>query len=925
MWDGDLGKDWVFTAERSSVGSRSAYCDSTAPSRGPYSTDVQSWLYAGPFDLSDATTALLTFDVFLDNESGDSLSVTFSTDEIDFTGFAYGTNTGNVFVSDEVDLGSVPVTGDDLVGEPTVWVAFIFTSDSTENSLEGTYLDNVRLVKDPEVPTISDISPGTGSAGTETEVTITGTGFGDSQGTGRVDFTYDQLASTTIEGPVTSWSDTQITCIVPIEMIDDYPAAAGSGPVTVTNHEGKTSVGHDFDVTFAYGGIKWAEPAMDFVVNQNTTDTPDARSLVDAAASTWSTASAFEMSDVGTTLTDAYTSNGTNEVFWSDTELGPGVLAAAGIWYTGSTIEEVDLGFNDSKRWGDGTGGTYDVQSIALHELGHALNLRDLYGNDDAPKTMYGYGGGGGQKRNLHASDIAGAQWIYPPLDLEVSAGPSLALPDESIDYQYDVTNLTSADVTSVVIRDSVNGLVSTIPTLGPSESVTVTLTTSFPEAATYSHEATATTVSRGTTFTATADTVVQVALPAIDVDPVVTPNPSLIGSSVTVRYTVSNTGPFPLTSVTVTDTVLGVSFSVPGTLAPGATTTPEHVFTAQSAARITPTARGSYSWAVAEATATPQPVSVYERLAGASRIETAIKASQRAFPTPGSAGTVVIASAFGWADALPGSALGGAVDGPLLLVNQNDVPSNVRAEIRRLGATKAYILGGTAVLTDDVIFDLTIDLGLTAKRLGGTNRYDTARKIASEVLSLEGSVDTAFVATGDTFADALSASSIAAAMKAPILLTQKTSLPSETKSALSAVGPDTIVVCGGTGVVSNSVETALGSYASSVIRKSGTSRYDTSKSVVEWGESQLAPSGPTGLFLATGTNYPDALSGGVLAGTADAQWRPLMLTDPTSLSPQVSSYMQANSASLGHVGVLGGTAAVSNTVLNSAKGLLPR
>jgi fibronectin type 3 domain-containing protein len=54
---------------------------------------------------------------------------------------------------------------------------------------------------------------------------------------------------------------------------------------------------------------------------------------------------------------------------------------------------------------------------VALHELGHWLNLRDLYGDTgdgyDTAKVMYGISMMGTTKRYLHASDKAGVQWIY--------------------------------------------------------------------------------------------------------------------------------------------------------------------------------------------------------------------------------------------------------------------------------------------------------------------------------------------------------------------------------------------------------------------------------------------------------------------------------------------------------------------------------
>jgi putative cell wall-binding protein len=312
--------------------------------------------------------------------------------------------------------------------------------------------------------------------------------------------------------------------------------------------------------------------------------------------------------------------------------------------------------------------------------------------------------------------------------------------------------------------------------------------------------------------------------------------------------------------------------------------------------------------------------VSIYERIAGSTRITTAVEASKRAFPSGAGVNTAVVATAYGWPDALSASGLAGAVDGPLLLVTQNAVPAVVLDELNRLGITKVYLIGGTGVLGNGVWNDL---VGFSRERLGGANRYATARLVAQEVLSITGDVDTAFVATGLNFADALAASSPSAGMGAPILLTLPTTLPGDTANALNSLNLDTIVVCGGTAVVSDSVKNAMNPYASSVIRKGGSNRYGTAKLILEWAQTQLVPSGPEGIFLATGKNYPDALAGGVLAARADGQWRPLMLTDPNTLSLEAAQYMQANSK-IGHAGVLGGTGAVSNTVLNSAKAQLP-
>ena len=325
----------------------------------------------------------------------------------------------------------------------------------------------------------------------------------------------------------------------------------------------------------------------------------------------------------------------------------------------------------------------------------------------------------------------------------------------------------------------------------------------------------------------------------------------------------------------------------------------------------------------VGTATLTVMP----DRLAGANRVATAVTASEAAFDN---ASSVVIATGYDFPDALSASALGGAVDGPLLLVARTSVPAAVLDEIKRLGASKAYIVGGTGVVGPEVAAALT-STGLSVERVAGSTRYGTAKAVADEVVSISGKPSTVFLATGLNFPDALAASSMAARMKAPILLTRTDILPPETAAALSSIRPSEVVVCGGTGAVGNPVRALVEGNPTfgspTLVETSGATRYDTAKLLIDWAISQsggdLAPDRVDGIFLATGASYPDALAGGVLAGAGGPQWRPLMLTSPTSLVSQAEAIITENDR-IGFVTAVGGTGALSEDVLQEALQLLP-
>lgn len=87
-------------------------------------------------------------------------------------------------------------------------------------------------------------------------------------------------------------------------------------------------------------------------------------------------------------------------------------------------------------------------------------------------------------------------------------------------------------------------------------------------------------------------------------------------------------------------------------------------------------------------------------RLAGATRVETAVQISRRAFPA--GAPVVYLARADGFADAVAGGTL---TDGPVLLVPScGTLPAAVAAEIERLDPAEVVALGGPGAVCEDLL-----------------------------------------------------------------------------------------------------------------------------------------------------------------------------------------------------------------------------
>lgn len=306
--------------------------------------------------------------------------------------------------------------------------------------------------------------------------------------------------------------------------------------------------------------------------------------------------------------------------------------------------------------------------------------------------------------------------------------------------------------------------------------------------------------------------------------------------------------------------------------------------------------------------------------IAGTTRIDTAIAASQEAFEDD-EADTVVVATAYNWPDALGGAALAGAYDGPILLTKPDDLPSTVAGEIDRLGAENAVILGGTAAVSGAVETELNALLSGTVTRISGSDRYATARAVAAKTVQILGADydGVTFVATGGKFPDALGASALSAARSWPIYLVDpRYDLPAATSAAMQGVGVTDVVVLGGTAVVSTSVETTLKGMVGTarVTRLAGSDRYDTACVVAQYGVDHA------GLFwnraaLATGQNFPDALAGGVLQGRSGSV---ILLTPAASLDPRVEDKLEANAGQIAELRYMGGLNAVAQVVRNAAE-----
>ncbi|GHJ46582.1 hypothetical protein Cs7R123_39240 [Catellatospora sp. TT07R-123] len=270
-------------------------------------------------------------------------------------------------------------------------------------------------------------------------------------------------------------------------------------------------------------------------------------------------------------------------------------------------------------------------------------------------------------------------------------------------------------------------------------------------------------------------------------------------------------------------------------------------------------------------------------RLTGRNRFETATAVAQSYWATAGAAGdrrrpakAVVLGRSDDFADSLGGSALAAAKQGPLLLTPPTSLNPATATEIKRvLGANTTatvYLLGSTGALSAQVEAAIRA-FGYRIVRLAGTDRYDTAVKIAD---AIDPTPDIIMAATGRNFPDGLAAGAAAGSLDVPggtlsavVVLTNDTALPAATKKYLDTHPAERL----GIGV---QAVRALSAGAYQPWPFQGTDRYHTASMVA----SAFFGHGPRYVGLATGTNWPDALAGGALMGAVGG---PLLLTPGTA------------------------------------------
>jgi len=295
-------------------------------------------------------------------------------------------------------------------------------------------------------------------------------------------------------------------------------------------------------------------------------------------------------------------------------------------------------------------------------------------------------------------------------------------------------------------------------------------------------------------------------------------------------------------------------------------------------------------------------------RVQGVNRLATSVAISQEGWET---SDWVVIATARNFPDALVAGPLAAALAAPVLLSETDALPADVAAEVTRLGASNAILIGGAGALSENVAQGLR-EAGIPGgniERIGGHDRYQTARLVALRLESVLGRCEGAALATGRNFPDALAVSGFAGAKGMPILLTKPASLHPDAEAAFEQLDTIETLVVGGEGAVSSAVETL----APHPRRIGGVDRYDTARAIAEY--SFAYGFSYSTIIVAVGTAYPDALCAGPWAAVQEA---PVILTRGDRLSGPADEFFNMHCSSIEDIVVVGGEGAIGGTVVTA-------
>ncbi|MCY3609330.1 MAG: cell wall-binding repeat-containing protein [Acidimicrobiaceae bacterium] len=212
------------------------------------------------------------------------------------------------------------------------------------------------------------------------------------------------------------------------------------------------------------------------------------------------------------------------------------------------------------------------------------------------------------------------------------------------------------------------------------------------------------------------------------------------------------------------------------------------------------------------------------------------------------------------------------------------------------------------------------------AREFAGQDRYDTALRLAKNFATEKGglgAVPAAFIASGDTLVDSISAAGFAGYTDAPILLTPSGSLHPSVADFIEDYGVGAVYVLGGSAAVSDAAVTAIEALTSkpTVTRIAGDDRYATAAAIAGMIEADASWCNTEANSAVLINGSSEALPFGVAVQTVAYRLQlPVLMTAADELPDATAEFIEAND--IEHVQIIGGTSTVSAGVASAVTSL---
>lgn len=224
----------------------------------------------------------------------------------------------------------------------------------------------------------------------------------------------------------------------------------------------------------------------------------------------------------------------------------------------------------------------------------------------------------------------------------------------------------------------------------------------------------------------------------------------------------------------------------------------------------------------------------------------------------------------------------------------------------------RKVIKSGTNEVVWTNINGQAVTRNVASSKIFGLDRYATSIRVSNQLYPTGFPTDKAekvvILATGQNPADALSAATLSPKYgKAPLLLTQSiANLLPEVKNEIVRLGTRKVIIVGGPGVISPTIEKEIQGLNIETERLSGINRYETNQKILE----KLGD--VNGVLLASGESYADALAAAPIA--AANNWA-IVLTPKESISTSSLAYMKDK-----QIVVLGGEGVIYESIANTIR-----